>query len=99
MRNAVAGPTTIAQVHENVSKFIPIDIFGRLNRASIQAAKKESYQHQISMSRGGSRHGDRGEISQLVGPDGWTVAGSGSGPAHPPPKAADLSNFRNISKT
>ena len=46
------------------------------------------------MSRGGSRcSGDRSEFNnpQQVGPDGWAVTGSGSGPPHPPPKAGDLS--------
>ena len=55
------------------------------------------------MSRGGSRRGgDRGsEFSnpQQVGPDGWAVAGSGSGPPRPPPKAGDLTNFGKINKT
>jgi translation initiation factor 4G len=54
------------------------------------------------MSRGGLRRGgDRSEFSnpQQVGPDGWAVAGSGSGPSRPPPKAGDLSNFGKISKT
>ena len=54
------------------------------------------------MSRGGSRRGgDRSEFNnpQQVGPDGWAVAGSGSGPPRPPPKAGDLSNFGKISKT
>jgi translation initiation factor 4G len=51
------------------------------------------------MSRGGSRRGgDRGEFSQQVGPDGWAVAGNGSGLPRPPPKAGDLSNFGKISK-
>ena len=50
------------------------------------------------MSRGGSRRGgDRGDFAQ-VGPDGWAVAGSGSGPPRPPPKVGDLSNFGKISK-
>ena len=43
--------------------------------------------------------GDRGEFSQPVGPDGWAVAGSGSGLPRPPPKAGDLLNFGKISKT
>ena len=54
------------------------------------------------MSRGGScRGGDRSgySIPQQVGPDGWAVAGSGSGPPRPPPKAGDLSNFGKINKT
>ena len=52
------------------------------------------------MSRGGSRRGgDRGEFAQQVGPDGWAVAGNGSGPPRPPTKAGDLSNFGKISKT
>ncbi|KAF9485987.1 hypothetical protein BDN70DRAFT_870471 [Pholiota conissans] len=84
-RTSVAAPTTIAQIHEAAAK-------------EKAAAEKESYQRQISMSRGGSRRGgDRGEYPQ-VGPDGWAVAGGGSGPARPPPKAGDLSNFGKISK-
>ncbi|KAF8176531.1 hypothetical protein BJ912DRAFT_930637 [Pholiota molesta] len=84
-RTAVAAPTTLAQIHENAAK-------------EKIAAEKESYQRQISMSRGGSRRGgDRGEYPQ-VGPDGWAVAGGGSGPTRPPPKAGDLSNFGKISK-
>ena len=54
------------------------------------------------MSRGGSRRdGDHNKFNnpQQVGPDGWAVAGSGSGPPRPPPKAGDLSNFGKISKT
>ena len=107
-RNAVAAPTTIAQIHENVIIFYLCRYFGRPNGIYIQAAKekaaqeKESYQRQISMSRGGSRRGgDRSEFNnpQQVGPDGWAVAGSGSGPPRPPPKAGDLSNFGKISKT
>jgi len=48
------------------------------------------------MSRGGSRRGDdRGDFAQQVGPEGWVVAGSGSGP---PPKAVDLAKFGKISK-
>ena len=107
-RNAVAAPTTIAQIHENVIIIHLCRYFGMLNRISIQAAKekaaqeKESYQRQISMSRGGSRRGgDRGDFNnsqQQVGPDGWAVAGSGSGPPCPPPKAGDLSKFGQISK-
>ena len=69
----------------------------------LQAAKekaaqdKESYQRQISMSRGGSRRGgDRGDYTQ-IGPDGWAVAGNG--PPRPPPKAGDLSKFGQISKS
>ncbi|KDR75692.1 hypothetical protein GALMADRAFT_248310 [Galerina marginata CBS 339.88] len=84
-RNAVAAPTTIAQIHENAAK-------------EKAAQEKESYQRQISMSRGGSRRGgDRGDYPQ-VNPDGWAVAGGSSGPPRPPPKAGDLSNFGKISK-
>ncbi|KAH9485515.1 Eukaryotic translation initiation factor 4 gamma [Psilocybe cubensis] len=84
-RNAVAAPTTIAAIHENAAK-------------EKAAAEKESYQRQISMSRGGSRRGgDRNDFNQ-VNPDGWAVAGGGSGPSRPPPKAGDLSNFGKISK-
>ena len=63
------------------------------------AAEKESYQRQMSMSRGGSRRGgDRGDYPQ-VGPDGWAVGGGSSGPPRPSPKAGDLSNFGKISKS
>jgi translation initiation factor 4G len=62
------------------------------------AQEKESYQRQMSMSRGGSRRGgDRGDYTQQVGPDGWAVAGNG--PPRPPPKAGDLSKFGQISKS
>ncbi|KAF8801393.1 hypothetical protein BYT27DRAFT_7262064 [Phlegmacium glaucopus] len=81
--NAVAAPTTIAQIHETVRMIIHFDISKYLT----------------DMSRGGSRHGgDRGDFSQQTGPDGWAVAGSGSRPPRPPPKAGDLSNFGKISK-
>lgn len=60
------------------------------------AQEKESYNRQISMSRGGSRRGgDRSDYPQ-VNPDGWAVAGSGA--PRPPPKAGDLSNFGKITK-
>lgn len=50
------------------------------------------------MSRGGSRRGgERGQFDQQPGADGWAVAG-GSGPARPPSKAGDLSNFGKINK-
>lgn len=50
----------------------------------------------MSMSRGGSRRGgDRGDHPQ-VGPDGWTVTGSGIQAR--PSKVGDLSNFGKISK-
>lgn len=81
LRNAVAAPATIAQIHETAAK-----------EKAVQ--DKESYNRQISMSRGGSRRGgDRGDFAQ-VGPDGWAVAGP-----RPPPKVGDLSNFGKISKT
>ena len=103
VRNAVAAPT-IAQIHENVIIFYLCRYFGGLPEHKLQAAKeKESYQRRISMSRGGSRRGDDcGEFDnpqQQVGPDGWTVAGSGSGPPRLPPKAGGLSNFGKISRT
>ncbi|KAG1846582.1 armadillo-type protein [Suillus subalutaceus] len=78
-RNTVAAPTTIAAVHE-------------LEKA---AAEKESFNRQISMSRGGSRRGDN--RNQEHGPDGWAVAGGSSVP-RAPPKAGDLSQFGKISK-
>lgn len=83
-RNTVAAPTTIAQIHEAAAK-------------EKAAQDQESYQRQMSMSRGGSRRGgDRGDHAQ-VGPDGWAVAGNG--PPRPPPKAGDLSKFGQISKS
>ncbi|KAK0195865.1 armadillo-type protein [Armillaria mellea] len=82
-RNAVAAPTTIAQIHEAAEK-------------EKAAQEKESYQRQMSMSRGGSRRGgERGDFPQ-VGADGWAVAGGNSAP-RPPPKAGDLSKFGQIS--
>ncbi|KAK0212418.1 hypothetical protein DFS33DRAFT_25830 [Desarmillaria ectypa] len=82
-RNAVAAPTTIAQIHEAAAK-------------EKAAQEKESYQRQMSMSRGGSRRGgERGEFPQ-VGADGWAVAGGNSAP-RPPSKAGDLSRFGQIS--
>ncbi|KII95639.1 hypothetical protein PLICRDRAFT_48580 [Plicaturopsis crispa FD-325 SS-3] len=88
-RNAVAAPSTIAQIHEAAAKEKAL-------------AEKESYNRQMGMSRGGSRRGnDRGgggDNFQQVGPDGWAVAG-GSGPPRPPAKAGDLSQFGKINKT
>ncbi|KAK0459144.1 armadillo-type protein [Desarmillaria tabescens] len=84
-RNAVAAPTTIAQIHEAAAR-------------EKAAQEKEAYQRQMSMSSscGGSRRGgERGEIPQ-VGPDGWAVAGGNSVP-RPQPKAGDLSKFGQIS--
>ncbi|KAF8918221.1 hypothetical protein CPB85DRAFT_1283095 [Mucidula mucida] len=81
-RKAVAAPATIAQIHEAAAKEKAV-------------AEKESYQRQMTMSRGGSRRGgDRGD-QQQVGPDGWTTAGSAP---RAPPKAGDLSKFGQISK-
>ncbi|KAI0061212.1 hypothetical protein BV25DRAFT_808484 [Artomyces pyxidatus] len=81
-RKQAAGPATIAQIHEAAAK-------EKANQ------EKESYNRQVSMSRGGSRRGgDRGDGQH--GPDGWSVAGSG--PPRPPPKAGDLSQFGKISK-
>ncbi|KAG2751693.1 ARM repeat-containing protein [Suillus brevipes Sb2] len=81
-RNAVAAPTTIAAVHD-------------LAAFSLAAAEKESFNRQISMSRGGSRRGDN--RNQEHGPDGWAVAGGSSVP-RAPPKAGDLSQFGKITK-
>ncbi|KAK0226381.1 ARM repeat-containing protein [Armillaria fumosa] len=82
-RNAVATPTTLAQIHETAAK-------------EKAAQEKESYQRQMSMSRGGSRRGgDRGDFPQ-VGADGWAVAGGNSAP-RPPSKVGDLSKFGQIS--
>ncbi|KAF7315030.1 MI domain-containing protein [Mycena indigotica] len=74
----MAAPTTIQGVHEAAAK---------------EAAKAETYQRTISMSRGGLRcSAERGDFQ---GPwhDSWTnVQSSGSGP-RPPPKAGDLSQI------
>ncbi|KAG2130427.1 armadillo-type protein [Suillus bovinus] len=59
------------------------------------AAEKESFNRQISMSRGGSRRGDN--RNQEHGPDGWAVSGGSSVP-RAPSKAGDLSQFGKISK-
>src|ERR1700683_1882585 len=64
------------------------------------AAEKESYQRQMSMSRGGSRRGgERGQFDQQAGPDGWAIAGGSTGQPRPPTKAGDLSNFGKINKS
>ncbi|CCM01519.1 uncharacterized protein FIBRA_03575 [Fibroporia radiculosa] len=61
------------------------------------AAKGKAAHETATVSRGGSRLArNRGDQTQ-ISPDGWVVA-SGSLP-RPPPKAGDLSNFGNISKT
>ncbi|KAI0311488.1 hypothetical protein OF83DRAFT_1271296 [Amylostereum chailletii] len=82
-RNQVAAPATLAQVHEAAAK-------------EKAAAEKESFNRQSNMSRGGSRRGGDRNDGSVIGPDGWSVAGSG--PPRPPPKAGDLSNFGKISK-
>jgi translation initiation factor 4G len=56
------------------------------------ALEKENYARQISMSRGGSKHGKERPESF----DGWNVAGGSAAP-RPPPKAGDLSKFGKIS--
>ncbi|KAG6905644.1 hypothetical protein DXG01_001452 [Tephrocybe rancida] len=82
-RNIVAVPATIAQIHENAYK-------------EKAAAEKDSFNRQVSMSRGGSNlgDGDRSDFPQF-GPGGWAVA---AGNGRPPPKAVDLSNFGKITK-
>ncbi|KAG9312204.1 hypothetical protein JVU11DRAFT_7502 [Chiua virens] len=80
-RGAVIAPTTISAVHEAAAK-------------EKAAAEAQSYQRQISMSRGGSRRG--GERNMESGPDGWTTAGGSV--ARPQPKVGDLSQFGKISK-
>ncbi|TFK74623.1 hypothetical protein BDN72DRAFT_788870 [Pluteus cervinus] len=81
-RNAVAAPSTLAQVHEAAAK----------EKAALE---KEAMHRQLSMSRGGSRRGgERGDPQ--VGPDGWTLAGAAA--PRPPAKVGDLSNFGKISK-
>ncbi|PBK74050.1 hypothetical protein ARMSODRAFT_569249 [Armillaria solidipes] len=80
--NGVAVPTTIAQIHAAAAE-------------EKAAQEKESYQRQMSMSRGGSRQdGERGEFPQ-VGADGWAVASGNSAP-RPPSKASNLSKFGQI---
>lgn len=65
--------------------------------------EKESYQRQMSMSRGSSRRGgDRGDFQFEAGPDGWTkIAIANNIALQPPPKfqAGDLSNFGKINST
>lgn len=85
-RNAVAAPTTIAQVHEFAAK----------EKAD---KEKDAYMRQnTSMSRGGSRRGGNRDTAEASHPDGWSVAGSGA-PPRQLPKAGDLSQFGKISKT
>ncbi|SJK97983.1 uncharacterized protein ARMOST_01239 [Armillaria ostoyae] len=80
--NAVAAPTTIAQIHAAATE-------------EKAAQEKEAYQRQMSMSRGRSRQGgERGEFPQ-VGADGWAVASGNSAP-RPPSKASNLSKFGQI---
>ncbi|EAU91617.1 eukaryotic initiation factor 4F subunit P130 [Coprinopsis cinerea okayama7 len=59
-RNAVAAPTTLAQVHQNAAKEA--------------AQEKESMQRAMTMSRTSSNRG-RGRATDEQ-PDGWAVAGS-----------------------
>ena len=57
-------------------------------------AEAQTYQPQLSMSRGRSRRG--GDRNVESGPDGWTTAGGSI--ARPQPKAGDLSQLDKISK-
>ncbi|KAI9441620.1 hypothetical protein H4582DRAFT_1933815 [Lactarius indigo] len=84
-RNAVAAPTTIAQVHEAAAK-------------EKLAHEKDAFlrQNNTSMSRGGSRRGGNREVVDVPHPDGWSVAGAGA--ARVQPKAGDLSQFGKITK-
>jgi len=76
-RNAVAVPTTIAQIHDG-APLCSSNIFP-LFTCPFQAAKekaaheKEASQRQVNMSRGG----DRGDFSQQSN-DGWGVTSSES---------------------
>ncbi|PFH52156.1 hypothetical protein AMATHDRAFT_57504 [Amanita thiersii Skay4041] len=63
-RNAVAAPTTLAQIHEAAAKE--------------KAAQDKEASQRISMSRGGSRRGGNREDYPQPNPDGWTVTGSTS---------------------
>ncbi|XP_006461275.1 hypothetical protein AGABI2DRAFT_221937 [Agaricus bisporus var. bisporus H97] len=69
-RNAVAAPSTIAQIHEAAAK-------------EKAAQEKELSQRQISMSRGGSRRGGDRNEQPPANPEGWAVAGN---TARPPSK-------------
>jgi len=61
-RNAVAAPTTIAQVHEAAHK-------------EKLAQEKDSHMRQnASMSRGGSRRGGNRDGADVALPDGWSLA-------------------------
>ncbi|KAF8622721.1 hypothetical protein AX15_006812 [Amanita polypyramis BW_CC] len=61
-RNAVAAPTTLAQVHEAAAKE--------------KAAQEKESSQRISMSRGGSRRG--GNREDYPQADGWMVTGNAS---------------------
>ncbi|KAI9465254.1 hypothetical protein BJY52DRAFT_1114117 [Lactarius psammicola] len=83
-RNAVAAPTTIAQVHEAAAK-------------EKLAQEKDAFMRQnASMSRGGSRRGGNRDVADAPHPDGWSVAGAGA--TRTQPKAGDLSQFGKINK-
>ncbi|KAJ3570293.1 hypothetical protein NP233_g4502 [Leucocoprinus birnbaumii] len=62
-RNAVAAPTTIAQVHEAAAKEKALH-------------EKEYAQRQIGMSRGGSRRSGDGSEQPQVNPEGCAAAGN-----------------------
>ncbi|KAH9032609.1 armadillo-type protein [Lactarius pseudohatsudake] len=84
--NAVATPTTIAQVHEAAAKETLAQKIDAILRENIHA----------SMSRGGSRRGGNREVADVLHPDGWSVAGASAARAQP--KAGDLSQFGKINK-
>ncbi|KZV69987.1 hypothetical protein PENSPDRAFT_685877 [Peniophora sp. CONT] len=85
-RNKVAAPTTLSHVHEQAAK----DRAAADNHAAMNRSNP--------MQRGGSRRGDNRNEGPVIGPDGWAIAGSGSGAPRAPPKAGDLSNFGKINK-
>ncbi|VDC02695.1 unnamed protein product [Peniophora sp. CBMAI 1063] len=85
-RNKVAAPTTLSQIHDQAAK---------------EKAAQDSHAAMARnnpMTRGGSRRGDNRNDGPVIGPDGWAIAGSGSGAPRAPPKAGDLSKFGQINK-
>ncbi|KAH9006257.1 armadillo-type protein [Lactarius hatsudake] len=83
-RNAVAAPTTIAQIHEAAAK-------------EKLAQEKDAFlrQNNASISLGGSRRGGNREVADTPRP-WWSAVGAGA--AHAQPRAGSQSQFRKINK-
>jgi len=84
-RQAVAQPSTIAQVHADAAR----------DQVAKEKESMQRIQASGTMSRGGSRRG--GERTEF-GPDGWSVAGGSASSRPPQTKAGDLSKFGTFSK-